>query len=354
VSAVAADLELAELRRTPIKNRPPQRTVGEGDARMFLQVLDLDGGVVAQEDVLARYRPAVLDARDWGPWIRMGCGFGRFRRFTARLAGFQSMTASSGRRLTLYGSGDFHHVSLALVRQITTPFNLLVLDNHPDWMRGVPFLHCGTWLYHAARLPQVQQIFHVGGDVDFDNYYRWMAPWKLLREKKIVVFPGRRHFERGGWSDVPNFPIRIEPEAHLTGDRLAELIAPYRRQLASFPLYISLDKDVMTQADSIVNWDSGHVTLNEVCTVLRVFLERTEGKLAGMDIVGDWSPVRLRGLLRHFLHWTEHPALTVESTGAYRRNEQVNMRLLDTIQAITGEAIEGEGSSSSSDLRASA
>ena len=89
--------------------------------------------------------------------------------------------------LTFYGSGDFHHVSLALVRRRRAPFNLLVLDNHPDWMRGVPFLHCGTWLYHAARLPQVRRIFHVGGDVDFDNVYRWLAPWPLLHAGKIVT-----------------------------------------------------------------------------------------------------------------------------------------------------------------------
>src|SRR5205823_14391349 len=137
--------------------------------------------------------------------------------------------------LTFCGSGDFHHVSLALVRRLTTPFNLLVLDNHPDWMRGVPFLHCGTWLYHAARLPLVQRVFHVGGDVDFDNYYRWMAPWPLLRSGKIKVLPGVRHFRTRAWQQIAHEPVRLRSTARTTRERLEELLLPLREDLARWP-----------------------------------------------------------------------------------------------------------------------
>src|SRR5205823_5696000 len=163
--------------------------------------------------------------------------------------------------LTFCGSGDFHHVSLALVRRLTTPFNLLVLDNHPDWMRGVPFLHCGTWLYHAARLPQVRRIFHVGGDVDFDNYYRWMAPWDLIESGKIVVFPAVRRYRRGRWARVEAAPLRCDAAMPFPTERVEELLTPYRRELRAWPLYVSLDKDVMVSDDAAVNWDSGHLTL---------------------------------------------------------------------------------------------
>jgi len=72
--------------------------------------------------------------------------------------------------MTFYGSGDFHHVSLALLRRLREPFNLLVLDNHPDWMRGVPFLHCGTWLRHASLLPMGAAHLPLGGEVDFRQF----------------------------------------------------------------------------------------------------------------------------------------------------------------------------------------
>src|SRR5262249_4442998 len=141
---------------------------------MHFRILDLDGSVAQQRNLLNRYRPEVVQAHEWGPKIRLGCRFGRFRRFEQDLASQAGGAEDIPGLVTLCGSGDFHHVSLALLRRLPGPFNLLVLDNHPDWMRGVPFLHCGTWVYHAARLPQVRRVFHVGGDVDFDNYYRWM------------------------------------------------------------------------------------------------------------------------------------------------------------------------------------
>src|SRR5262249_42713429 len=155
-----------------------------------------------------------------------------------------------GPAVTFYGSGDFHHVSLALIALQRQPLNLLVLDNHPDWMRGVPFLHCGTWLYHAAQLHQVVRIFHVGGEVDFDNYYQWMAPWNFLHSGKIVVIPAIRAFERSAWKSIKHEPLRASPESECDIDRLHNLINPYRSELAAFPLYISLDKDVMTREES--------------------------------------------------------------------------------------------------------
>jgi hypothetical protein len=57
----------------------------------------------------------------------------------------------------------------------------------------------------------------------------------------------------------------------------------------------------------------------------------TGGNLAGIDIVGDWSEVRVRGLSRRLLHWIEHPSLRIESFVATRVNEQVNLSLMESI-----------------------
>jgi arginase family enzyme len=300
---------------------------------MHIQILDLDGSLAAQNRLRARYRPTTIAAQEWGPKIRLGCRFGRFRRFERQLSQWCSGPANKAPAVTLYGSGDFHHVSLALLRRLTRPLNLLVIDNHPDWMRGVPLLHCGTWVYHAAQLPHVQHVFHVGGDVDFDNYYRWMAPWGMLRQGKISVFPGIRQFRRGPWAGVPNAPVRNPAQAAVSPERLDALLEPYAADLARYPLYISLDKDVMAASEAVVNWDSGHLMLGEVRLLLAVFLRQAQRNLIGMDIVGDWSEVRLRGLLRRFLHWTEHPALKIDGAQAALRNEQTNLALLETIHA---------------------
>jgi hypothetical protein len=179
----------------------------------------------------------------------------------------------------------------------------------------------------------IKRIFHVGGNVDFDNYYQWMAPWRLLRFGKIVVLPGNRRFERGTWAAIPNEPIRPQPETPADRDHLEELLLPLRAELASRPLYISLDKDVLQEKEAVVNWDSGHLTLAEVCDLLDVFVDAAGGDVAGVDIVGDWSPVRVRGCLPRLMHWTEHPTLTVDAGDAARRNEETNLTILHALRA---------------------
>ena len=298
---------------------------------MHVRILDLDGALAPQQQLHRYYDPLIHDARAWGPYIRLGCGFGRFRRFERAVDELLGED-QPGPALTFYGSGDFHHVSLALLRRLQGPFNLLVLDNHPDWMRAVPIMHCGTWLYHAARLPQVQRVFHLGGNVDFDNAFRWLAPWPLLRSGKITVLPGMRAFRGGHWDGVPNEPLRPGPYTPLSATRLAWLLQPYLAELCRYPLYISLDKDVLVEQEAAVNWDSGKLTLAEVEQILGAFVDAADGELAGMDIVGDWSPVRTRGLLRWGLDVTEHPRLTVTPDEAARRNERTNLSLMRYLQ----------------------
>jgi hypothetical protein len=295
---------------------------------MHVRILDLDGGLTAQQAV-ARRADAIYRLRAWGPRVRMACSFPRFEKFRDVLAGQLGGDRDFSPTLTLVGSGDFHHVSLALVERVDEPFNLLVLDNHPDWMRYIPFLHCGTWLYHAARLPRVRRVFHVGGDVDFDNRYRWLAPWPLLRSGKITVFPAVQRFTRGTWRRVAHRPVRPAPGTPLTPERMEQLLEPHRGDLARYPLYVSLDKDVMVSADAPVNWDSGHLREAEVTTVLEAFERAANGRLAGMDVVGDWSPVRVAGSFRQFFHLTEHPALAIAPAQASRSNERLNLRLLN-------------------------
>lgn len=295
---------------------------------MRTRILNLDGGIVRQTLLTRRTRAAVLPLREWGPRLRLACRHGSFARFQKRLARYLGSQYDTEPFLSFIGSGDFHHISLALLRRLRGPFNLLVLDNHPDWMRGVPLLHCGTWLWHAAHLPGVQRIFHLGGAVDFDNAYRWLAPWPLLRSGKIVVAPARQRFHGRWWDKMAHRPLRPSPERPATREDIESWLAPYRDDLAAWPLYVSLDKDVLPATEAVVNWDSGHLSVAEVLAVLEAFGNAASENWAGMDLVGDWSPVRTSGLLRRFLDWSEHPTLTLDAEEATRCNEALNLRLL--------------------------
>ncbi len=117
---------------------------------MRVRVLDLDGSIGCQPLFSQRAQANRVALRGWGPMIRLACSWRRFRNFERHFTRLVGAERDREPHLTFYGSGDFHHVTLALLRRLQSPFNLLVLDNHPDWMQGLPFLHCGSWLYHAA------------------------------------------------------------------------------------------------------------------------------------------------------------------------------------------------------------
>ena len=116
-----------------------------------LRVVDLDGSLEAQSGILPMHEAQRLPARQWGPQVRLACSFRRFELFEHWI---ETALGKGDPSITLYGSGDFHHVTLALLRRLHEPFNLLVVDKHPDWMKGVPFLHCGTWLRQATPSSQ--------------------------------------------------------------------------------------------------------------------------------------------------------------------------------------------------------
>lgn len=306
---------------------------------MDVRLIDLDDNGASHAESLAPYRPTRLDLRAWGPHLRLACSLGQFRRFELDLACLVGTAADARPIVTLYGSGDFHHTTLALLRRQTAPFNLLLLDKHPDWVRGVPFLHCGTWLAHALRLPLLKRVYHAGGDLDFDNFYRWAAPWSELRSGRLTVFPAVRAFTRGAWSEVRPAPLRTRLDTALDALHLGELLRPHRSELAARPLYVSLDKDVMRRDDAVVNWDSGYLSLAEVGAVVGAFLDAAQGRLAGMDVLGDWSPVRLRGSLRRLLHRMEHPTLAVEAREAAAVNAMGNRALLGCVaDALAGRS----------------
>src|SRR4051794_10561408 len=106
-----------------------------------IRVLDLDGSLLAQALPFTGPDMTRITARDRGPGLRLACSFGAYASFRRWL---DDAVSGLNPGITLYGSGDFHHVTLALLGRVRGPFNLLVLDKHPDWMRGIPFLHCGT------------------------------------------------------------------------------------------------------------------------------------------------------------------------------------------------------------------
>jgi hypothetical protein len=104
-------------------------------------VLNLDGGVVLQKNLVKKYQPEVIDMTEWGPAMRMECYWytlNGFEQALTRNIGTKAIVLPTdllgtkydddpeGRPLiTFFGSNDFHHVSLPLIRRWHQPFNVV-------------------------------------------------------------------------------------------------------------------------------------------------------------------------------------------------------------------------------------
>ena len=144
--------------------------------------------------------------------------------------------------------------------------------------------------------------------------------------RRVVVFPACRVFRGGGWSGVPVFPLGRDPGA--IQEALQEALSPYHEELSRHPLYVSIDKDVLTEAEAAVNWDSGLMTLPEALAVLRTFITAAGGRLAGADVLGDWSPIELGTRLNRLSHRMDHPSPTQIPADAAERNGRANSGFL--------------------------
>jgi arginase family enzyme len=305
---------------------------GYGKNAATLVLLDLDGSVRGQMERSTSTPPAItVPLGQWGPGIRIACSFARFRQFSNTVDSLLPRS-QTGPQIVLFGSGDFHHVTLALLRRISEPFNLLLIDKHPDWVRGVPVMHCGTWLAHALRLPNLKRVFHVGGDRDFDNGYRHLAPWREIESGRITVVPAIRHFTRGRWRRIPHEALRVAHDEPATVERIEQVLAAQARALLEAPLYISIDKDVLRSSEVVTNWDAGHLTLEEVTSVIRTARSLAKERLIGADITGDWSPVQVTGILRRVLDRVEHEAQADDPAGADRLNAEANQNIVQACQ----------------------
>ena len=105
---------------------------------------------------------------------------------------------------------------------------------------------------------------------------------------------------------------------------------------------MSIDKDVLTSQDAAVNWDSGLLRLEQVLTILETFVAAAEGRLAGADVLGDWSPVRLGNWLNRLCTRLDHPSPDIDPADAAHRNRQANAALLRALSplAVHGTSVE--------------
>ena len=187
-------------------------------------------------------------------------------------------------------SGDYHYMTKFWTDKIGCPFNLLVFDHHTDMREPAfgPILSCGDWVKEAldSNLNLCKVIL--------------VGPPERMRN----TLPSE-HLDR----------VEFHPESELLdGDGWKRYLGEHK----DFPMYISIDKDLLMKKSCPTNWDQGNVPLSLFDEILEAVLESEH--VIGIDICGECSPS---------LDYLER---RMEAT----KDSQVNGTILETIIETAG------------------
>lgn len=142
--------------------------------------------------------------------------------------------------LFFLGAGEYHHFTYMLLKKFDKTLSLIVIDKHVDYSDTYQgFITCGSWLKDAAGLNQIVEIF------------------VLSEEKK----------------NVHNSKIKIFSPLE------------YKKIKPHLPVYISIDKDILTKSSINTTWDQGHC---QPKTLIEIVLHFTSSfEIVGADICGE-------------------------------------------------------------------
>jgi hypothetical protein len=261
--------------------------------------VDLDGAWPRDAVAGARY----LDCRAWGPGLRYSANGSGMRRFAEYMA-------SRPARFTLFGSGDFHHLTLIWLRRQVEPFTLVSFDNHPDWDIRPPRWGCGSWVTRALESSLVQQASVWGcGNWELEWPTRLFANHRALKAGRVRVRPWRERLS----------PKAAERWRGMDRENWREEFARFAEGLAGRRIYVTVDLDCLRSEESTTNWENGLFTAEDVAWALGE-IERHAGIAAG-DVCGAYSPPKYARFIQGIEGRLDHPKLPpIDRAEATARN----------------------------------
>lgn len=270
-------------------------------------ILDSDGSVASAEDIPRR------DLKMFAEKIRY---YASFRDLTPVEKIIEK--AVEGHRIFFLGSGDFHHLSYLLIKHMPLErLHVVVFDNHSDNM-FFPFgIHCGSWVYHASKLPNVSHISVIGissGDV---------RGWNLLQNRFPVMRSGKVNY----YCLAPVSRLARWLSGNAMRDITTRGIQDVQREImgSNSPVYLSIDKDVLSRQTVRTTWDQGKMYEDELLLCVQQISPRVEAA----DIVGDISFHHFRSPLKAMMRRLDgKEEIPSDIAEARRRHWDINRKLL--------------------------
>jgi len=251
-----------------------------------------------------------LDARHWGPQLRYCSTRKIVERFYRELQ--ERLT-----KFTLFGSGDFHHLSALWLRKIDEPFTLISFDNHPDWDTRPPHWCCGTWISRALKMANLEQAYIWGcGNFELNWPHRIFANYRGIRAGRLHARPWGERLNR---ASLPHW-------RHMARENWREMFAAFAEGLAGQKVYITVDMDCLASTEAVTNWESGLFTAQDVAWALSEINATAE--IIGGDVCGAYSPLNYARFFQKMFGKNDHPA---QRQIALEKAQEINLRAFRTI-----------------------
>ena len=243
----------------------------------MIRILNFDDSVTRQKGLLSLYNPEIIDLTDIAPRVRFWLNKKDREEIKRRIG------ASEGRAVTFLGSGDFHQVSEILISGFCEPMTLIDFDFHPDRSIVAPCYCCGSWARTAIRRGSVGKYVQAGT-------------------------------KRGAVKNAQDFKDAV-------------------KSIPSGKVYVTIDKDCLTKDHALTNWHEGKMELEELLSMLKFVKENF--RIAGVDITGEYSPVRIDGMVKRAIAYLDRPrdfsARGVPESRIDAVNEETNLKILEIL-----------------------
>jgi arginase family enzyme len=165
----------------------------------------------------------------------------------------------SVRSIHFIDSGNHHYVSKFWTDKIKTPFSLILFDHHPDMQPPLfeSVLTCGSWVKELLdKNRYLQKVVLIG-----------------IADKLADAIPD-------------SYKDRVICYSESTLDH-GQIWKELTRQHINEPVYISIDKDVLSTEVAVTDWDQGSMNLEELESLLKIIIRNHT--ILGMDICGECS-----------------------------------------------------------------
>ena len=150
-------------------------------------------------------------------------------------------------------SGNYHYMSAILSGFVKEPFSLVGLDHHPDMQPSMfgDILSCGSWVLDVIkRNPFLREVHVIGAD------------------HKLIESLDTKDREKVRFYDSKDAFTVLSQIDH--------------------PVYLSIDKDVLSENELITNWDQGQMSTGDLFEFVKRL--KDQHKLLGTDICGECAP----------------------------------------------------------------